>query len=480
MWWLVTGWVGCAGPTDDDKGDDDGPRETASHTAEVDPDHTGHSGFVTDTSGETRLSARCQIQTNALRFDCRALVDPPQPVTMTWVAADGTGKVRSRRSDVVVALHDLVLWYFAGDRDYVVTVTTDDGASVDVPVRTGTPPGPVDVAVTTTGTSTADLFLSTSPCFGGIAMAWDPATQEVVWYEQLGFSLGQQLEGVSATDDGAVLGLAAGSTREVTWGGTIVRELRVGTDLPNHAHHDAFKRDGLTYVIFQEVVPGPPDVRVDGFYVFDAAGLSWEFHVTDVLRPDLENLGRKNTDWSHANAVWADAQGDVYASYRHLSAVVKVEGDPTSPQFGQALWKLVGDPTSVMTSDFALSSIGGLDGFEYQHNVHVLPGGELTLFDNRYGPERSRIVDLVVDDVAMTATMVRTWDVPGDLSAEGHCEFQGAAWRTAAGNPVATCAPFRKGTEFDAATGAVVWTGELNCRSGPGGYVPRFQPIDEP
>lgn len=476
-WWL--GWAGCDGARDDGPSPDDAvttPRHTGTTSTATPPTHTGGA------SGDTGVPVpgvdlRCQLAPdNALRVACRVTVDPPQPVELRWVKADGTGRERARRSDVAAPTHDLSLWYFAPDTDYTVTATADDGSGpVAVTLHTGTLPAYADVMITSQGTSSADLFLTTSPCTGAAAIAWDPNDREIVWYQRMWSQPGAFLEGVQHTDADTVLGLASGNVIEVDWAGTPVRTLRAGIDLPNPVHHDAFQRAGLTYVIFQEELT-PGGTWADGFYVFDAVGLSWEWHLGDFVQPS-GGPSDYGVDWSHGNAIWADAAGDVYASYRHLSGVVKVEGDPLDPAFGQIRWRLAGVPDSDLGSDFVLVDDG--TGFQQQHNPHVLDDGTLTMFDNRRGLERSRILDWTLDEVAGTATRTRTWDVPGDVYGLAHCDFQGAAWRTAAGNPVATCAPFRHATEFDAVTGAEVWNGSLECSILGGAYVPRFVPIDE-
>jgi hypothetical protein len=483
--WLAV--VGCSGPAADDA-DDVTPTSThsalAAHTGEVD-DHTGgalHTGRPpehTDTRPTVITSASCALQPdNSLRFDCHVEVDPPQALEIRYRKADGSGVERVRRSETAAGVHDLTLWYLAPETDYTFTVVPSDveAQPFDGAIRTNTLPLVADVEVTTTGTSTSELYLTTSPCPGGAAVVWDPATAEVLWYQRLGFAAGAFLEGVSATDDGTIIGLANGAVREVSLAGATLRDLRAGIDFPDRVHHDVFKRNGLIYVLFQETIQVPEDVMIDGFYVFDSLGLSWEWRLADFVTPDPANFGAFGNDWSHANSVWADDTGDVLVSFRHLSGVVKVEGDPLDPAFGQVLWRLAGEEDSELGSDFVVAAG---ESFERQHNAFVLPTGQLSLFDNRIGLSRSRVLEVSLDPTAGTATVDRTFDMPGDINIDGHCDFQGSAWRTPAGNPVATCAPFRKATEFDAASGDVLWTGEIDCRGAPGSYVPRFVPLSD-
>ena len=52
------------------------------------------------------------------------------------------------------------------------------------------------------------------------------------------------------------------------------------------------------------------------------------------------------------------------------------------------------------------------------------------------------------------------------------------AYSSFSGNPLATCAPYRRAYELDPGTGQVLWEVEARCRDGIPGYVPRFVPLD--
>ena len=60
-----------------------------------------------------------------------------------------------------------------------------------------------------------------------------------------------------------------------------------------------------------------------------------------------------------------------------------------------------------------------------------------------------------------------------------HCDFQGGAWHTSIGNPMATCAPSRRGFEWDLGTSTPRWEMELSCGT-TNTYTPRFTPWDGP
>jgi hypothetical protein len=158
-----------------------------------------------------------------------------------------------------------------------------------------------------------------------------------------------------------------------------------------------------------------------------------------------------------------------------MSTVASVDGDPTSPTFGDVQWVIQGDPTdAAWVSDYTVtSSIGVTPTFEKQHNAHLLPDGRLTVFDNRRAiSEPSRVIAMELDDVAGTADITESFELPL------HCDFQGGAWRTDAGNPIGTCAQTRTGYEFDVASGLATWTMQTSCSAGISTYVPRLVPIE--
>jgi hypothetical protein len=170
--------------------------------------------------------------------------------------------------------------------------------------------------------------------------------------------------------------------------------------------------------------------------------------------------------------VWVGDDDVILFSMRHLSAVLAIAG-VGEPNFGEVLWRLSGNGGELGT-DFALSTITtGPASFVQQHNVHVLPDGLLTMFDNReLLEETSRVIDLSLDPTAGTATIEREYAMPR------HCDYQGGAWRTAAGFPLGTCAPFREAFEFDPSGTEVTWSIDATCVHLLSTHIPRFVPLD--
>jgi hypothetical protein len=419
---------------------------------------------------------------NVLRYACEVHVDPAQGVEITWVDDAGTLPVRSARSEDPAKNHELVVNFVPPDTLVRWTVTglsdpsyTEEGSFVTGPVPDG-----ADIVLTSlSGHTSAPQIGMVSPCVDGAVVAIvDPELGRPLWYQDLPTSAGPIgfVDGVSFTEDHTVLAIVNGTIVETDLVGHVLRTLTPGLDLTGWAHHDVFRKNGLTYALFQEAITLPTgNYLLDGFDVFDAANERVaEWHLADVFVPPSDGGTTYPIDYSHANAIWVDDALQVTLSLRHLSAIASIRGDPSAADFGAIDWRMSGDPDGAFGTDFALHGNGFVPAdFEQQHNVHWLPDGHLTFFDNRLAlDEPSRIVELEVDPASLEAKFVGAWELPV------HCDFQGGAWRTPTGNALATCAPLREGFEFDPTNGKVAWHGAASCGDGFGSYVPRFVPLD--
>jgi hypothetical protein len=138
--------------------------------------------------------------------------------------------------------------------------------------------------------------------------------------------------------------------------------------------------------------------------------------------------------------------------------VGKINGDFSSPDFGQPYWILAGDDPAGLGSTVRMdwSSFGGPDGFSNQHNFHPTRDGKYMLLDNDHG----RVVRFTLDELAGTATLDGVFS-----TAEGSCGAQGTAQDTVDGNVIAACNTDMV-REYDGLTGAMLWEGEVRCANG--------------
>jgi hypothetical protein len=101
-------------------------------------------------------------------------------------------------------------------------------------------------------------------------------------------------------------------------------------------------------------------------------------------------------DTTHVNAIEQDTDGNLLVSARNTSTVYKV--DRTT---GAILWRLGGTNSDFQMGDGAK--------FALQHDARRHPDGTITIFDDGSGPGTSRAIVLNVDEVAKTATLVRSY-----------------------------------------------------------------------
>ncbi|MGB0369091.1 MAG: aryl-sulfate sulfotransferase, partial [Flavobacteriales bacterium] len=142
---------------------------------------------------------------------------------------------------------------------------------------------------------------------------------------------------------------------------------------------------------------------------FENGNLVFDWKSIDHIHPEefIETYNYDSTgfDYVHGNAVEEDADGDFWISMRHTDALYKIDRVT-----GEILWTLGGQ-----SSDFDFVND---DGFSGQHDIRVLPNGNLTLFDNgnsRSAPRFSRAVEYELDFTDSTATPV--WEYQNEFNS---------------------------------------------------------------
>jgi hypothetical protein len=159
---------------------------------------------------------------------------------------------------------------------------------------------------------------------------------------------------------------------------------------------------------------GSPDqrIRADTLHVVDLATgveqLVWNpfEHLDPTIRPvhwlrmrEAQDGGEDILDWTHANSLDFDPQGNIVVSHRQMDQVIVLSSD-----FSRVLWTLGGP-----NGDFTIPD--PYDRFYGQHTASVLDNGNVLVFDNgNYRPEGdySRGLELQLDRSTMTAR--RVWE----------------------------------------------------------------------
>jgi hypothetical protein len=463
------------GTTPTDPGGSSGGGTTPTTTS------TTTGGGTTSTAAYGRptvLEATCVADPNPLRFSCDVTVDPPQPVEISFVRASGTGLTRVHTSEAVSGTHTIPLYFMGPAQDYDVTVSATawpvDPTFVTT-VTTGQPPFDIgSTLVTREGASTVPMMGTELPCEGdAIAVIYDTATGELVWYHNLDANgtLGL-LDMVRFTKEKTILGETDEEVSEVDLtGAQVTRFDATGLGGCCGPHHDNFKWNDQYYLMHQYY----PDfgLTLDALVIYDSVGNELAHWYPDQF---LTIPGSASGDYFHTNTIFVDDNGDILLNYLTQETFVKIEGDLASPDFGQPIWIMSPGNQGGIGNDFAVdwSQVGGADTIGFQHNLNIRNDGRLMVLDNTNG----RGLVISYDEVNMTATVDAAYD-----TYENSCGPQGTAMDTLAGNAIVACNTEWL-REYDLKTSAKIWEAEVTCRNGGaggffGGVAPtRWYPIE--
>lgn len=469
---------GDAGPTDDasDLTGSTDPTDASDGVTDTDtdttPPETGETGDTGAVYVPPTLGAACSPTANPLRFTCHVTVDPPQPVQVRFAKSDGSGLARTHTSDAAVAEHDVPLYLMAGDTDYDWTAELlgrdpSDTAAVQVAgtLTTGVPEVDAMTWIDVEGVSSVPYVGTHQPCNDeAIAVIYDTVTGELLWYHELdpNGTLGF-FDMIRFTEDHTVLGETGPSIAEVDLAGNDVVRFVRDVDYSGFLHHDVTKHDGYIYALFQDT--GTP--TLDGFDVFDGAGLVASWYARDTLYIPGNAFG----DWMHTNTIFVDDNGDVVLSSWGQDTVLKIAGDWNQPDFGQQIWAMDGDGGGGFGDDYDIdwSGVDGSDAFRDQHDVHFMSDGRLLMLDNGHG----RGLVLTVDQVGLTATADATYP-----TVQSACGPQGTAAEAAGGNVMVGCSG-NDLLEYTPGNPEPVWSAETQCLGGSGGAsVVRWYALD--
>lgn len=469
MWWMLM--VGCG------------------VEGQVDPSDTsvpGSSGTPTGSTETpfTEIVASCEVTDNVLRYACQVEVDPPQQISVSFSKTEDGSGLQTVSSSEEVAVHDVELWFMAPNTEYAWQAYSMDGsgALASGTFTTSSLPAGAQLQFTVEGQATFEHMLFTSPCMADAVVVIVSTEGEVLYYQD--FADGTDptdplLDGVKWTEDDTLLAIKSGDVLERDLTGELLFRVSNPENYTERVHHDSSRWNGWTYALFAEgVTVGTEVYEMDGFYVFDLDGNVVDtWHLQDFHMPAEGPVATLFRDYSHANAIWLDEDGNALLSFRHLSSIMSVVADPGSPDFGLVNWVLGGDPLDArLPADMSLTAVADLSpSFVRQHNPQILPDGRLSLFDNRLDiSESSRIVILDIMPEYGVAVIEEAYTLPD------HCNFQGAAIPMEDGSWVATCAPYRRAFQFDAGATEPRWSLTTECATAVSTYVPRMQPFELP
>ena len=151
----------------------------------------------------------------------------------------------------------------------------------------------------------------------------------------------------------------------------------------------------------------------------------WSSFDYQPITDTYEDTLAATIDYSHANNVELDNDGNILLSNRHMSEITKIDRNT-----GEIIWRLGGKRNQFTFLNEHPENSPFY--FSYQHHIKRLPNGNVTLFDN--GNQRklqySRAIEYRLDEVNKTATLVWEYRHVPDIYASA----QGSVQRLPNGN----------------------------------------------
>jgi hypothetical protein len=186
-----------------------------------------------------------------------------------------------------------------------------------------------------------------------------------------------------------------------------------------------------------------------------------------------------DSDYAHVNSVSVMSDGDLLASFRHLSAVLKIARSAHDGfQPGDIVWRLGG-----RQSDFTFVDDPFPGGPCAQHAASELDNGDILIFDNGSGGisanmcldpadrlgatiarTQTRVTQYRLDPASGTATLVWDWSSPGSYGF-----FAGSAQRLPNGNTMVGWAAVRGAMASEVSpAGQTLWSLRDAAAGNPG------------
>jgi hypothetical protein len=274
-----------------------------------------------------------------------------------------------------------------------------------------------------------DVFTSNGPSAGRYGPLIYTPQGRLVWFDQL--SGGQSAENLSVQSyegrrgltlwQGKVLSLGFGQGEDVVMNDRyqVVARVKGGNGLPADLHDFQLAPGGVAYTTaFNPIrcdVSSVESGTRDGVVLDNAiqevdvkTGLvRWEWHSLDhVAVTESETAAPKTAapwDWFHVNSIDVEPSGDLVLSARNTWAAYRLGAGS-----GNVLWRLGGNKSSFALEPGTKTA--------WQHDARLLPGGEVTLFDDGSNPpvhSQSRGVRIALDPIHHRATLRSAFVHPG-------------------------------------------------------------------
>jgi hypothetical protein len=287
--------------------------------------------------------------------------------------------------------------------------------------------------------SAGDIFTSNGPGPGKYgALIYSPQGR-LIWFDQLSKGLTADDLNVQAYEgqrdltfwQGKVLNYGYGDGEDLVLGDhyEVVAKVHAANGLMADLHEFQIAPRGVAYVTaynpircnLSSVEEGPSNSVILDATVQEIdmkTGLvRWEWHSLSHLSAEESETAppsERPWDWFHINSIDPQSDGDVFISARNTWAGYQIEAHT-----GKVAWHLGG-----LKSSFKM---GPGTQTHWQHDGRILPGGEVTFFDDGANPPKepqSRGVQIKLNFKTHEATLTKAYTHPTPLLAASQGDMQ--------------------------------------------------------
>ena len=184
---------------------------------------------------------------------------------------------------------------------------------------------------------------------------------------------------------------------EINLQGDTLTHIKKGQgDLKQVLHHEIIKKSAdeiVALTVEQKIIDltsiggkKQDTINGDGILILDKKGKQlWKWSVFDDLDPFKDkDLLKTKKDWTHANSLSYDTDGNFLISFYNNGQIWKINS-----KTGKVIWKLGKGGTMKMAPD---------TNFSQAHAAHIDQDGSLLFFDNGVDIKQSSVFALKVDE----------------------------------------------------------------------------------
>lgn len=201
---------------------------------------------------------------------------------------------------------------------------------------------------------------------------------------------------------------------EINLQGDTLTHIKKGQgDLKQVIHHEILKKSDneiVTITVDQKIIDltsiggkKRDTINGDGIMILDKKGKQlWKWSVFDELDPMKDkNLLKTKKDWTHANSLNYDKDGNFLLSFYNNGQIWKIDS-----KTGKVIWKLGKNGTMKMSPN---------TNFSQAHAAHIDQEGSLLFFDNGVDIKQSSVFALKVDEKGNTVNLDFHIKLPTDI-----------------------------------------------------------------